>query len=45
MFLHACKLGLPHPMTSRPLRIEAPIPDELLAVLRKMNLAPQSPER
>ena len=42
MFLHAWKLGLPHPMTSRPLRVEAPVPDELLAVLHKMNLAPPS---
>ncbi len=40
MFLHAWKLGLPHPMTSRPLRVEAPVPDELLAVLHNMNLAP-----
>jgi 23S rRNA pseudouridine955/2504/2580 synthase len=39
MFLHAWKLELPHPMTARPLRVAAPPPDELLAVLRKMNLA------
>jgi len=40
MFLHAWRLELPHPMTARPLRVEAPVPDELLAVLGKMNLAP-----
>ena len=40
MFLHARKLELPHPMTDRPLRLEAPIPEELLQVLSKMNLAP-----
>ena len=40
MFLHAWKLELPHPMTGRPLRVAAPPPDELLAVLRKTNLAP-----
>ncbi len=49
MFLHAWKLGLPHPMTSRPLRIEAQVPDDLLAVLHNMNLnmnlAPQTSER
>ena len=39
MFLHAWKLALPHPTADRLLRIVAPPPDELLAVLRKMNLA------
>jgi 23S rRNA pseudouridine955/2504/2580 synthase len=49
MFLHAWKLSLPHPISDRPLRVVAPVPDELLAVLRKMNLAPPAgvgePER
>ena len=40
MFLHAWKLELPHPMSGRPLRLEAPVPDELLEVLKRMNLAP-----
>jgi 23S rRNA pseudouridine955/2504/2580 synthase len=40
MFLHAWKLEIPHPMTSRPVRLVAPPPDELLAVLGRMNLAP-----
>ena len=40
MFLHAWKLSLPHPITGRTLRLVAPPPDELLAVLHKMNLAP-----
>lgn len=39
MFLHAWKLALPHPTADRLLRIVAPPPDELLAALRKMNLA------
>ena len=40
MFLHARKLELPHPMTERKLRLEAPVPEDLLQVLSKMNLAP-----
>jgi len=39
MFLHSWKLELPHPMTSHTLRVEAPVPEELLAVLGSMNLA------
>jgi 23S rRNA pseudouridine955/2504/2580 synthase len=39
MFLHAWTLELPHPTTGAPLRLEAPIPDELGAVLSRMNLA------
>jgi 23S rRNA pseudouridine955/2504/2580 synthase len=39
MFLHAWKLELPHPATGAPLRLEAPLPDELAAVLSRMNLA------
>ena len=39
MFLHAWKLELPHPMSGRPLRLEAPVPGELLEVLARMNLA------
>jgi 23S rRNA pseudouridine955/2504/2580 synthase len=49
MFLHAWKLTLPHPVTGRTMRLVAPPPDELLAVLRKMNLTPppgaSDPER
>lgn len=40
MGLHAWKLELPHPMTGAPLRLEAPLPKELGAVLSKANLAP-----
>jgi 23S rRNA pseudouridine955/2504/2580 synthase len=40
MFLHAWRLSLPHPTTGAPLRLEAPLPRELLEVLSKMNLAP-----
>jgi len=40
MFLHAWKLELPHPMVQRTLRVEAPVPPELLDTLRRANLAP-----
>ncbi len=33
MFLHAWRLGLPHPVTGAPLLIEAPLPPELEAFL------------
>lgn len=39
MFLHAARLELPHPMTARLLRLEAPLPAELQDVLGKANLA------
>jgi 23S rRNA pseudouridine955/2504/2580 synthase len=38
MFLHAWQLELPHPMTGRPLRLEAPVPPELIEALGKLNL-------
>jgi 23S rRNA pseudouridine955/2504/2580 synthase len=38
MFLHAWHLELPHPMTGRPLRLEAPLPAELVEALGKLNL-------
>ncbi len=40
MFLHAWKLQLPHPVTGAALALEAPIPEELLAVLSRLNLPP-----
>jgi 23S rRNA pseudouridine955/2504/2580 synthase len=40
MFLHAWRLELPHPVTGAPLALEAPLPEELAAVLSRMNLAP-----
>lgn len=39
MFLHAWKLELPHPTRGGRLALEAPLPAELLEVLRRMNLA------
>jgi 23S rRNA pseudouridine955/2504/2580 synthase len=39
MFLHAWKLELPHPTTGAPLRLEAPLPDELTEVLARANLS------
>ncbi len=38
MFLHAWKLTLPHPITGKPLVLEAPLPAELVEVLKRMNL-------
>lgn len=38
MFLHAWKLELPHPGTGAPLRLEAPLPAELVEVLSRANL-------
>jgi 23S rRNA pseudouridine955/2504/2580 synthase len=38
MFLHAWKLELPHPVTGERLRLEAPLPPELLEVLSRANL-------
>jgi 23S rRNA pseudouridine955/2504/2580 synthase len=40
MFLHAWRLQLPHPATGETLKLEAPLPAELLEVLSAMNLAP-----
>ena len=39
MFLHAWRLELPHPMSARTLQVEAPVPEELVEVLGRMNLA------
>jgi len=38
MFLHAWKLSLPHPVTGQTLSLQAPLPPELLEVLKAMNL-------
>lgn len=37
MFLHARHLELPHPVTGETLRVEAPLPDILSAVLLQLN--------
>jgi 23S rRNA pseudouridine955/2504/2580 synthase len=39
MFLHAWKLSLPHPVGGAPLRLEAPLPEELAEVLSRANLS------
>jgi 23S rRNA pseudouridine955/2504/2580 synthase len=39
MFLHAWKLALSHPTGGPPLRLEAPLPEELRRVLSRANLA------
>jgi 23S rRNA pseudouridine955/2504/2580 synthase len=38
MFLHAWKLALPHPTTGERLSLVAPLPEELVEVLRRLNL-------
>jgi 23S rRNA pseudouridine955/2504/2580 synthase len=38
MFLHAWKLEIPHPVTGAPLRIECPLPAELVDALGRANL-------
>jgi 23S rRNA pseudouridine955/2504/2580 synthase len=38
MFLHAWRLEVPHPVTGAPLRLEAPLPPELVEVLGRANL-------
>jgi 23S rRNA pseudouridine955/2504/2580 synthase len=51
MFLHAWKLSLPHPTTGERLSLAAPLPPELVEVLRRLNLplpagvAPAEPRR
>ncbi len=39
MFLHSAALELAHPITGHPLRLEAPLPDELAAPLRALGIA------
>ncbi|MBN1137585.1 MAG: RluA family pseudouridine synthase [Anaerolineae bacterium] len=36
-FLHAQRLGFTHPLTGQPLEFEAPLPDDLAAVLRSLE--------
>ena len=38
MFLHAWRLQVPHPVGGAPLRLEAPLPPELVEVLGRANL-------
>lgn len=37
MFLHAAKLALPHPLTSVPLALESPLPEELRSFVEKLD--------
>src|SRR5205085_8915925 len=36
-FLHAAKLGSPHPLTGEPVEAESPLPDELQAALARFS--------
>jgi 23S rRNA pseudouridine955/2504/2580 synthase len=46
MFLHSWRLELPHPVSGERLKLEAPLPEELMAVLSKMNLpGPEGSEK
>jgi 23S rRNA-/tRNA-specific pseudouridylate synthase len=38
-FLHAAKLELTHPLTGKPLKLEAPLPPELNAFLDRLESA------
>ena len=38
MFLHSARLRIPHPVEARTLELEAPLPEELRAVLVRANL-------
>lgn len=40
MFLHAARLQLPHPDTEQKMTFRAPLPDDLLNVLKALRLAP-----
>ena len=42
--LHAFSLQFPHPLTKEPLRIEAPLPEDLLLPLQKMGFSTLIPE-
>ena len=41
MFLHAWKLEIPHPVTGKTLRLESPLPPDLVEVLGLANLDPK----
>jgi 23S rRNA pseudouridine1911/1915/1917 synthase len=42
-FLHAAKLEFAHPLTGKPLLLEAPLPEELTAFLNRLDAAPAVP--
>ena len=39
-FLHAARLEFVHPVTKKPLELEAPLPEELEAFLKRLEDAP-----
>ena len=42
-FLHAARLEFTHPLTAKPLELEAPLPDELVKFLARLDNVEQSP--
>ncbi len=38
VMLHAWRIGIVHPTTRAPFEVTAPLPDDLLAVARKLSL-------
>ncbi|MCO5169300.1 MAG: RluA family pseudouridine synthase [Planctomycetes bacterium] len=43
LLLHAATLGFPHPITGRPLRFEAALPPDFLAVLERLRVSGRAP--
>jgi 23S rRNA pseudouridine1911/1915/1917 synthase len=41
-FLHAWRLSLPHPHTGKPLRLEAPVPADMRALLKDLGFAAET---
>jgi 23S rRNA pseudouridine1911/1915/1917 synthase len=39
-FLHSRSLGLEHPVAGGPVRVEAPLPPELVAALSRVGITP-----
>jgi 23S rRNA pseudouridine1911/1915/1917 synthase len=42
-FLHAASLEFPHPVTGKMLKLEAPLPEELEAFVKKLEGVPEAP--
>jgi 23S rRNA pseudouridine955/2504/2580 synthase len=38
MFLHACWLEMPHPLTQEPMELQAPLPSSCEKILQKLEV-------